>query len=469
MNEVTKKYIESNIKDLRALIDYVEKGILPDHIEDINGLKLAFLSVAISENHERIFEKLDTDKMKLFYENYKAKRDSDFGKYVRDKKNVKEKRLVKVRKNVIWQGAEHEDDKIYWIYRHIRNGIAHSNYEYKKGVVRVSIPINGRQDGAKEFSTILTTEWLEEMLFELYSDKIFTKKDGEKIVVEMFANENFDLESIRWFVVRLKNGELQYGDLSTKISSKNMQLLNYRNNVNAADNLEELIRAAYLDNDLQIVSENLKEAGAITFEHLGVSKKEYDSLKEHEKKQLIKSKISRVYDYEIKHAMGYFNIFKAIEIFNKDIPDEKKQELLEKSGIDLNREYMRNLAYKAYFNFVYNYINTKFFGSNSSQWSEDIRHIRNAFVHNRVILNDNNITLYDGSRGTTFLRRPDEAGRRTYQECYFRNSQNGLSLNDFYEYTNLLLEEWQEEFGILLDTSRINNSERTDNNPCKSK
>lgn len=405
-------YIEDTLIDARGFFDellrtkqyYDKKGKFTSfyyEVKDLKRFKLFLLSALFTENFDELIQVTDEETKKQIINNetiYKVKSDFSFenGEAFKSDFGVNVKTLPK---NV-------SDNDYTKILNLIRNAVAHSHYEYDDGKIK---NLNAYQN---QFQSECDVDWLEMMVLCLFANKRSTHKPGERdIQIEGIVST---LGGFDFYMIEVANGEDDSVNFNNKIAYKDkmlMEIVNEHQFVNkhkCKGDDEELFRAVYEACDLNILSFTpIDQIIAAELEHYEI----YNELNVERKARLIRSIIQYYYDNEKRNTIGYKNTLELLNIAKS--PIKKQEKKLMDTGVEFMMEPIIEYTFKAYVNFVFNYmlgvldydmsdINFSRLTFTKYDDAKPIeRHLRNACCHDRIKINYNNVYVYDQTNSGT--------------------------------------------------------------------
>lgn len=448
-------YIEDTLIDSRLFMNELlrtkkycdEKGKFTSFYyepKDLNRLKMCLISTLFTQNFDELIEFSDIEfKQKILNNEPIGRRKSEFS--FENGGFFKSDHGINIRSIPYWI----DSSDLSKILTEIRNAVAHSHYEYDKGLIK---NLNAHDN---QFESDCDINWLEMMVLCLFANKHSTYKYGVRDTqVEAVLSNYANLGLFDAYLIEYENDNDDSMNLNQKLMSKDQLLIKLVNEMQVNRNFEtkeedeELFKAIYEACHLKII--NIKDVTEIVREEL--QSKDYSNLSLDRTAKLIRSKIQYYYDKEKRNTIAYKNTLELLHIAKGSIKKQEKK--LIDTGVEFMLEPILEYAFKSHINFVYNYMLEKldydmngldlskmnFIKYSDSKPLE--RHIRNACCHDRIEIRDNTVFVHDQTASGNI------------------NFEMQCSIDDFIELTDNLLNKLKRQGKIMVDTVDILNSNK---------
>lgn len=443
-------YIEDTLIDSRAFLNellrtkeyYDKKGRFTSFYyvpKDINRFKLCLLSVLFTQNFDELIEISDIEFKRVIMNNDKIeRRESDFsfenGGYFKSDYGINIKSIPS------WI----DPSDLSKILTEIRNAVAHSHYEYDKGIIK---NLNAHEN---QFQSETDVNWLEMMVLCLFANKQATYKEGVKDTMVEAVLSNYAIKGLfDAYLIECENDNDDQMNMNQKLILKDELLIKLVNEMQinrgfqSKEDDEMFFKAVYEASHLRILS--FKDVTELVQKEL--EDKNYGDLSLERSAKLIRSKIQYYYDKEKKNTIAYKNTLELLNIAKGSI--KKQERKLIDTGVEFMLEPILEYAFKSHINFVFNYMLDKlgydmsgldlskinFIKYSDSKPLE--RHIRNACCHDRIKIKDNNVYMYDKTASGNI------------------NFEMQCSLVDFVELTDDLINKLKRQGKIDVDINNI--------------
>lgn len=407
-------YIDDVLLDARSLIDCLKetKEYYDKHgyftcfnykFSDLKRLKMFLLSSLFTQNFDELIETSDDELKRMILDDEPiSRRESDFS--FENGGHFKTGEGITLKSIPGWINST-EYSKIL---TEIRNGVAHSYYDYDEGIIK---NLNAHRN---HFQSECDVDWLEMMVLCLFANRQSTYKKGAiDLQVEGVVSYPYKGEDYNLYLIEVENGADDEYNFFQKIVRKDNTIKEMIENPylrRIAETDEKIFEACYEACDLKI--KGMKKIVGVNDEILEkVDEDIYKTMNIYRRARLVRSRVQYYFDKEKRNTIGYKNTLELLHI-SKAAIRKQKQRLID-TGVEFMLDPIFEYTFKSYINFVYNYMLEKvgydMSGLDLSKlnfitYSDNKpleRHIRNSCCHDRIEFRGDKVYLYDQTNSGT--------------------------------------------------------------------